>query len=74
MFMTLGDLEKAEAYFQKAISSPEDPSELSRANAMANLGQVHLQKANFKEAATLFDKAEALYREKSGDGIANLLK
>ncbi|MEZ5055789.1 MAG: histidine kinase [Saprospiraceae bacterium] len=70
-YMSLGDLEKAEAYFQKAISSPEDPSELSRANAMANLGQVHLQKANFKEAATLFDKAEALYREKSGDGIAN---
>ncbi|MCB0663918.1 MAG: tetratricopeptide repeat protein [Saprospiraceae bacterium] len=70
-YMSLADWENAAKYFKEAIETQDDASELSRANAMANLGQVFLQKGKFDEAAGLFTKAEELYRLKPGNTLSN---
>lgn len=70
-YMSLGDWENAARFFQEAIDSQDDPSKLSRANAMANLGQVYLQKEKYEAAEGLFLKAEELYRHKPGNTLSN---
>jgi two-component system LytT family sensor kinase len=70
-YMSLGDWENAARFFKEAIDSQDDPSKLSRANAMANLGQVYLQNEKYEEAEALFSKAEELYRLKPGNTLSN---
>ena len=70
-YMSLGEDEKAERYFLKAIKTSDDVSEYSRAGAFANLGYCYYEKGMYEEALELFDRAEHLYKEKSAEDFKN---
>lgn len=69
-YLGLGDEKNAEFYFQKAISSPDDISQHTRASAYGNLGYLSLQKKEYEKALELLNRAESLHREKSNENWA----
>ena len=70
-YMALDRKESAEAYFMRAIEITDDTSQHARASAYANLGYCHFEKKAYKEALSLYDRAEHYYKEKSEEDYYN---
>jgi tetratricopeptide (TPR) repeat protein/anti-sigma regulatory factor (Ser/Thr protein kinase) len=71
-YSALGEQEKAETYYQRAIEVADDSSEFARASSYANLGFCYLEKENYEQALQLFDRAETLFKKLPNDAHDNL--
>ncbi|MEO1517805.1 MAG: histidine kinase [Bacteroidota bacterium] len=70
-YMALQDDESAESYFRKAIRIRDDISQNARAGAYANLGFIYFKRKEYKEALSLYNRAESLYKERSEEDYSN---
>lgn len=73
-YMSLNDQETAEAYFRRAIEISDDSSEIARAFAYSNLGYCAMEKGDYDDALSLFDRAEQTYRQREEDMAENQMK
>ena len=70
-YLAVSEDELAEKYFKKALRSPDDNSQQTRANAYANLGFCYFRNKKYDAALELYSRAEQLYKAKNEGDYGN---
>ncbi len=66
-YSAIGKFIEADQFFKKIVEEKhKDVSFYTKAGAYGNLGQLYVKRGRYQKALEMFDKAEALYQQKSG--------